>query len=43
MNLLNVLIDKFIPKLYEKYIEINVRITFCYKGYDQSTPFYMHM
>ena len=38
----NVVIDRFIPKPYEKYIELNVRYTSCYKGYDQSIPFYMH-
>ena len=41
-DLLNVVIDWFIPKLYEKYIELNVRYTSCYKGYDQSIPFYIH-
>ena len=39
--MLNVVIDKFIPKLYEKYIEFNVRYTSCYKGYDGSILFYM--
>ena len=41
-DLLNVVIDRFIPKLYEKYIELNVRYRSCYKGYDRSIPFYMH-
>ena len=41
-DLLNVVIDRFIPKLYEKYIELNVRYTSCYKGYDRCIPFYMH-
>ena len=40
-DLLNVVIDKFIPKLYEKYIELNVRYMSCYKGYDRSVLFYM--
>ena len=31
-DLLNVVIDRFIPKLYEKYIELNVRYTCSYKG-----------
>ena len=31
-DLLNVVIDRFIPKLYEKYIELNVRYTSSYKG-----------
>ena len=30
----NVVIDRFIPKLYERYIGLNVRYTSCYKGYD---------
>ena len=38
-DLLNVVIDRFIPKLYEKYIELNVRYTSCYKGYDRSIIF----
>ena len=41
-DLLNVVIDRFIPKLYEKYIELNVRCTSCYNGYDRSIHFYMH-
>ena len=32
-DLLNVVIDRFIPKLYEKYVGLNVRNTSCYKGY----------
>ena len=35
-DLLNVVIDKFIPKLYEKYIELNLRYTSCYKEYDRT-------
>ena len=31
-DLLNVIIDWFIPKLYEKCIELNVRYTSSYKG-----------
>ena len=38
-DLLNVVIDKFIPKLYEKHIELNVRYTSCYKGCDRSILF----
>ena len=41
-DLLKVVIDRFIPKLYEKYIELNVRYTSSYKGYNRSIPFYMH-
>ena len=40
--MLNVVINRFIPKLYEKYIELNVRYTSSYKGYNRSIPFYMH-
>ena len=41
-DFLRVLIDRFIPKLYEKHIVLNVRITYCYKGYNQSIPVSMH-
>ena len=41
-DLLNVVIDRFIPKLYKKYIESNVRYTSFCKGYNRSIPFYMH-
>ena len=33
-DLLNVVIDRFIPKLYKKYIELHVRYSSCCKGYD---------
>ena len=40
-DLLNLVIDRFIPKLYGKYIELNMRYkSFC-KGYE-SIPFDMH-
>ena len=38
-DLLNIFIDRFIPKLYEIYIELNVRYMSCYEGYDRSIPF----
>ena len=38
-DLLGVVTDRFIPKLYENYIELNVRYTPCYKGYHQSMLF----
>lgn len=41
-DLLNVVMERFIPKLYVKCIEQNVRYTSCYKGYDQSIPFDIH-
>ena len=41
-DLLNVVIDWFIPKLYEKYVELNVKCTSSYKGYNRNIPFYMH-
>ena len=41
-DLLNVAIDRFISKLYEKYIELNVRYTSSYKGYNRNIPSYMH-
>ena len=41
-GLLNAVTDRFIPKLYEKYIELNVRCTSYCKGYNQSIPFYIH-
>ena len=41
-DLLNVVIDRFIPKLYEKHIELNARYTSSYKGYNQNIPSYMH-
>ena len=40
--MLNVVTDRFIPKLYEKYIELTVRCKSCSKGYDRSISFYMH-
>ena len=41
-DLLNVVIDRFIPKLYEKHIDLNVRYTSSYKGYNRNIPSYMH-
>ena len=41
-DLLYVVIDRSVSKIYEKYIELNVRYTSCYKGYDQKILFYMH-
>ena len=35
-DLLNVVIDRFIPKLYEKYVELNVRYTSSYKVYNRN-------
>ena len=41
-DLLNIVIDRFIPKFYEEYIELNVRYMSSYEGYNRSIPFYMH-
>ena len=41
-DLLNIVIDRFIPKFYEEYIELNVRIMSSYEGYNRSIPFYIH-
>ena len=41
-HLLNVVINRFNPKLYKKYTELNVRYTSSHKGYNRSIPFYIH-
>ena len=41
-DLLNVVIDRFIRKLYERYIELNVRYTSSYKRYNRNIASYMH-
>ena len=41
-DLLTVIVERFIPKLYEKYIELNVRFTSGYRKYHESVPSYMH-
>ena len=33
-DLLNVVVDRFIPELYEKYIEFHVRYRSSYNGYN---------
>ena len=41
-DLLSVVIYRFIPKLYEKYVELNARCTSSYKGYNRNISFYQH-
>ena len=41
-ELLTIIIEKFIPKLYMKYVELNVRCTSGYKGYQEGIPSYLH-
>ena len=41
-KLLTIIIAKFIPKLYMKYVELNVRCTSGYKGYQEGIPSYLH-
>ena len=40
-ELINILIDSFVPNLYEKYINLNVKYTDGYKGYADFVPAYM--
>ena len=41
-DLLAVTVERFIPKLYEKYIESNIKFTSTYRKYDVNIPHYMH-
>ena len=41
-DLLAVIVDRFIPKLYEKHIESNIKFTSAYRKYDVNIPHYMH-
>ena len=41
-ELLTTIIEKFIPKLHMKYVELNVRCTSGYKGYQKGIPSYLH-
>ena len=41
-ELLTIIIEKFIPKLYMKYVELNVRCTSGYKSYQEGIPSYLH-
>ena len=41
-DLLAVIVERFIPKLYEKYIELNIKFTSAYRKYDVNIPHYMH-
>ena len=39
-ELLQVLIENFIPKCYGKYVELNVKYTSGFQGYQQEIPQY---
>ena len=41
-ELLTIIIEKFIPKLYMKYVELNIRCTGGYKSYQEGIPSYLH-
>ena len=41
-ELLTIIIEKFIPKLYMKYVELNVRCASGYKSYQEGIPSYLH-
>ena len=41
-ELLTIIIERFLPKLYEKYVELNVKFTSGYKKYQESTPESLH-
>ena len=40
-ELMGVLIDSFVPNLYERYVSLNIKYTDGYKGYSSSLPRYM--
>ena len=41
-ELLTIVIESFLPKLYEKYVELNVKLTSGYKKYQESIPGSLH-
>ena len=41
-ELLTIVIESFLPKLYEKYVELNVKFTSGYKKYQESIPESLH-
>ena len=41
-DLLAVIVERFIPKLYEKYIESNIKFTSTNRKYDVNIQHYMH-
>ena len=41
-ELLTIVIESFLPKLYEKYVEFNVKFTSGYKKYQESIPESLH-
>ena len=41
-ELSTIVIESFLPKLYEKYVELNVKFTSGYKKYQESIPESLH-
>ena len=41
-ELSTIVIESFLPKLYEKYVEFNVKFTSGYKKYQESIPESLH-
>ena len=41
-DLLAVIVERFIPKLYEKYTESNIKFTSTYRKYDVNIQHYIH-
>ena len=42
IELLTIVTESFLPKLYEKYVELNVKFTSGYKKYQESIPESLH-
>ena len=40
-ELLEIIISKFLPKLYRKYVSLNVKLSFGYKTYAENIPSYL--
>ena len=40
-ELMDVLIESFVPSLYEQYVSLDIKYTDGYKGYSSSLPRYM--
>ncbi|XP_057297349.1 uncharacterized protein LOC130627119 [Hydractinia symbiolongicarpus] len=41
-ELLKIIVESFLPKLYDKYVEMNVKYTSGYKKYQSSIPPFLH-
>ena len=41
-ELLTIIIESLLPKLYEKYVELNAKFSSCYKKYQESIPESLH-